>query len=148
MNNVEGDLGIPSFLKREAPAKAAAVMESVMSSNVEVATPTVDTPASKPKKPRTVAKKVAKAVKATPKAKTPVKPAKAGVALDAYGFRVGSFKAKAAALYSKGKGATVDEVTEALGSRQFNLLKTCTERGFTVTKSKAKGEDTRYKLSK
>ena len=102
------------------------------------------------------------AVKASPKA-TPAKAAPKAKAkapaerkrdpakLDAYGFRKDSIKSKAAALYAKGKGATLAEVKEALGSVQFNLLTEVEKKGFTVGKTDVKSETgrtvTRYKLS-
>src|ERR1700721_3245921 len=70
--------------------------------------------------------------------------------LDAYGFRLGTIKAKAAAMYAKGKGATLADVKEALGSVQFNLLTEVKERGFTVEEADVKGPTgrivTRYKI--
>lgn len=94
----------------------------------------------------------AKATAAPPKGKAKAKatrqadPAK----LDQFGFRKGTIKSKAAALYAKGKGCTLAEVKEALGSVQFNLLTELEGNGFKVDKSKAKGDTgrgvTRYKL--
>lgn len=70
--------------------------------------------------------------------------------LDAYGFRLGTIKAKAAAMYAKGKGATLADVKAALGSVQFNLLTEVKERGFTVEEADVKGPTgrivTRYKI--
>lgn len=70
--------------------------------------------------------------------------------LDAFGFRKDSIKSKAATMYAKGKGATLGEVKEALGSVQFNLLTELTERGHKVDKAEVKNASgrmvTRYKL--
>lgn len=52
--------------------------------------------------------------------------------LDAYGFRLGSLKAKAAAMYASKTGATLSEVRDALNSTQFNLLNEVKERGWVV----------------
>lgn len=125
------------------------------------------TPKAKPHKPAVKAKGnghakpkgvvAAKVKKAASEARKPAK-AKAKKAertrdpakLDAFGFRKGSIKSKAAAMYAKGKGATLAEVKEALGSVQFNLLTELEEGGFTVGRNEAKNYKgravTRYKL--
>jgi hypothetical protein len=112
---------------------------------------------SKVGKPAKVAKP-AKAAKAEKPAKAPkeakaerkertVDPAK----LDKFGFRKGSIKSNAAAIYAKGKGATLAEVKEAVGSNQFNLLTEVEARGHTVQKTSVDGEGnrkvTRYKIT-
>lgn len=113
----------------KAPAKAAAKAE-------------------KPAKAATPKAAKAKAAKATPKAKAERHrdPAK----LDAFGFRKESIKSRAAAMYAKGKGATLAEVKEAVGSVQFNLLTELTGKGFTIDQTEVKNEQgrmvTRYKL--
>lgn len=96
--------------------------------------------------------------KAAPKAKAP-KPAKAKASkpkgeklpLDKFGFREGSIKSKAAAMYADGNGATLAEVKKKLGSVQLNLLKELEGLGFKVTKKReaedGKRPSTRYKLS-
>ena len=70
--------------------------------------------------------------------------------LDAFGFRKESIKSKAAAMYAKGKGATLAEVKEVLGSVQFNLLTELEGKGHTVDKTEVKSSTgrmvTRYKL--
>ena len=100
---------------------------------------------SKVDKPAKVAKP-AKAAKAERKERT-VDPAK----LDKFGFRKGSIKSNAAAIYAKGKGATLAEVKEAVGSNQFNLLTEVEARGHTVLKTSVDGEGnrkvTRYKIT-
>jgi hypothetical protein len=70
--------------------------------------------------------------------------------LDAFGFRKDSIKSKAAAMYAKGKGATLGEVKEVLGSVQFNLLTELEGNGHKVDKTEVKSSTgrmvTRYKL--
>jgi hypothetical protein len=125
--------------------------------------------ASKPRKPAAKAagkgngKAPVKAKgKALAKAAAPAKPAKAKAKtakaervrdpakLDAFGFRKESIKSKAAAMYAKGKGATLAEVKEELGSVQFNLLTELQGKGHKVDKSEVKSASgrmiTRYKL--
>jgi hypothetical protein len=96
------------------------------------------------------AKPAAKAAPAKGKAKAKVERQRDLTKLDQFGFRKGSIRSQAAAMYAKGKGATLAEVKEALGSVQFNLLTELTEQGYTIDKSEAKGATgrgvTRYKL--
>jgi hypothetical protein len=95
-------------------------------------------------------KKAAPAAPAKGKAKAKAERQRDPDKLDAFGFRKGSIKSKAAAMYAKGKGATLAEVREALGSVQFNLLTELEKGGFTVEKNHAKGDTgrgvTRYKI--
>ena len=90
--------------------------------------------------------KPAKPVKAKAKGERKRDPAK----LDQWGFRKDSIKAKAAAIYAKGKGATLQEVKEVVGTIQFNLLKELEEQGHTVDRTDVKTDKgrvvTRYKL--
>ena len=90
--------------------------------------------------------KADKPVKAKAKGERKRDPAK----LDQWGFRKDSIKAKAAAIYAKGKGATLQEVKEVVGSIQFNLLKELEEQGHTVDRTDVKTDKgrvvTRYKL--
>jgi len=94
------------------------------------------------------AKGKGKAVKAKGKARKPRQfdPAK----LDPFGFRKGSLKSMAAAIYAKGKGATLAEVKEHLDSSQFNLLKQVEAAGFAVKRTYEQGNGnrkvTRYKI--
>jgi hypothetical protein len=106
-----------------------------------------------PQKPRKPARKPAR--KATKKAKGNGKAAKAKTAkarkartvdpakLDQFGFRKGSLKSKAAAMYAGKKGATLAQVKKALDSTQFNLLGELEERGFKVTKEQISGDNDR-----
>ena len=128
MSNVPSDDGIPDFLRRK-----------------EV--PMASTSPAKAK-----AKATPAAVKAKP-VTTPEKPIKGKDSkLDQFGYRLGSKKSAAAALYAAKKGATLEEVHKATGSVQLNLLKDCEGRGFTVKRSKENGagkrQVTRYHLSK
>ncbi len=118
-----------------------------MSDEVEV----VEAPVTEaPKKPRnkparkaTVKAKGNGKLKAKGKAKSrkarTVDPAK----LDQFGFRKGSLKSKAAAMYAAKKGATLAQVKEALSSTQFNLLPEVEEKGFKVTKEPISGANDR-----
>lgn len=75
-----------------------------------------------PAKAKAAPKATAKAAKASEKAKAPAKAAKAVAEKDAYGFRKGSAKSKAVAMYARKNGATLAEVKDALGSVQLNVL--------------------------
>ena len=92
--------------------------------------------------------KAAKATPAKAKGKAKAERQRDPLKLDAFGFRKGSIKSKAAAMYAK--GATLADVKEALGSVQFNLLTELEGRGFTVDKAEIKGANdrmvTRYKI--
>ncbi len=104
--------------------------------------------------------------KAKPKAKAPIKakaPKKARAErkvdpakLDECGFRKGSLKSQAAAMYAnaKTKGATLGEVKKALKSNQFNLITELEDRKdpkITVTRTQENGEGarqvTRYRIN-
>lgn len=63
--------------------------------------------------------------------------------LDAFGFREGTIKSKAAALYADKGGATLAEVKAKTSSTQLNLLKECEGHGHTVTRVKEAGKGTR-----
>lgn len=82
-------------------------------------------------------KAVKKAAKATPKAKA-AKPRSEPLEKDAYGFRKGSHKSKAIAMYARKNGATLDEVQEVVGSVQLNCLKALEEEGYVVERNKEK----------
>lgn len=53
------------------------------------------------------------------------------IALDKFGFRLGTKRARAATLYEK--GATQAEMIAATGTTQYNMLKDATRRGHRVT---------------
>ena len=164
----EDTLDIPAFLKRTA-GKAAATVQSEGQMTEEIDT-TADAPApAKAKAPRKATAKPnggakpAKAKAAAPKAAKPAsKPAKAKakaaktakapakakakaskVERDAYGFKVGTLKAQAAAMYASKKGATLGEVKAKLDSVQLNLLTKLEAEGFKVSKVKEDGPGNR-----
>ena len=102
--------------------------------------------AHKPKRKRkAVPKKLVRAAKAKPRKARVYDPAK----LDQFGFRKGSDKSKAAAMYAKGNGATLNQVKDAVGSVQFNLLGELEGRGFKIERTQVKGKVrpvTRFKI--
>lgn len=110
----------PSKVKAKATAKASGKAKAA--------------PKAAPKKA------AAKKASAKKERKQPVRdPAK----LDDFGFRKGSIKSRAAALYAAKKGATLKEVKEAVGSVQFNLLTELEEKGFTIDRKTEGKEGTR-----
>jgi hypothetical protein len=70
--------------------------------------------------------------------------------LDQFGFRSGSLKAKAAAMYASKDGATLAEVKTALKSSQFNLLTELEARKIKILRTQVPGAGprkvTRYKI--
>lgn len=130
-NKQSGNLDIPDFLKRTG--------SKVPVKEVQMSDVSTDTKAKKT---------VVKADKTTA-SKAPAKAAKAEQ--DAYGYRAGSMKSKAASLYAAKGGATLAEVKTALGSTQLNLLKDLEGRGFAVKRVKEAGvgkrQVTRYFLT-
>jgi hypothetical protein len=173
------DGSIPAFLRREevtsnsekeVPAMIAKTDdEATDAQNDEGPAPAKPAKTPKAKTPRKAAAKAngkgngKAAVKAQGKKAAPAATPKAAkgkgkkaerqcdpAKLDAFGSRKESIKSKAAAMYAKGKGATLGEVKEALGSVQFNLLTELTERGHKVDKAEVKNASgrmvTRYKL--
>jgi hypothetical protein len=91
--------------------------------------------AKAPVKAKTAPKVKAKAAKAPDKAKA-AKPKASKVDKDQFGFRKGSAKSEAAALYARKSGATLGEVKEKLGSVQLNVLVALEAEGRTVDKVK------------
>ena len=70
---------------------------------------------------------------------------------DQFGFRTGSLKSQAAAMYASKKGATLAEVRAALNSSQFNVLHELEERrGITIERTQVDGTGprkvTRYRI--
>lgn len=126
------------------PAKATAAPKAAPKAAAKAAKPAKAVKAKAEAKPAKVAKGKTKAAKER-------KPREANPAtLDAFGFRKGTIKSNAAALYAKGKGATLAEVKEKLKSAQFNLLTEVETRGFTVEKNFVKNTNgrkvTRYHI--
>ena len=160
------ELEIPDFLKRTdnpkgPPKPEVKVMARMSEDTIEETAAEAETPRKPAKakakangatsKPLKATGKPAKAAKAPAKAKAKAKPASDGIPKDKFGFREGSLKSRAAAMYAVKKGATLEEVKEALGSVQLNLLKDLEGKGHTVKKTKEPGEGkrqvTRYHLS-
>lgn len=105
-------------------------------------TETKGTGAAKAKATGNAVAKPAKAPKAA--AKAPDSPAKAkGGKLDAYGYREGSKKAQAAAIYAAKNGATLDEVKNAISSTQLNVLTELEGKGYKVKRVKEDGKGSR-----
>lgn len=87
---------------------------------------------------KAAAKPVAKAAKVEKPAKT-VKAAKPKVETakkDKWGFREGTAKSQAVALYAAKGGATLEEVKAAVGSVQLNVLNGLEAEGHTVERKK------------
>lgn len=59
--------------------------------------------------------------------------------LDQFGFRLGTLKAKAAAMYAGKKGATLGDVKQALKSTQFNVLTELENKGYKVERTPVGG---------
>src|SRR6185312_4299740 len=142
----------PAFLRRPLPDKPNLVKELP-----PVKTQTVETTKATPNavKAKATAKAAKPAVKAKAKpaskpveakpaqtkatAKKPTSgPRKANAEPDTYGFKAGTIKSKAASLYARKNGATVEEVKASTGSLQLNLLKTLTKNGWKVKRVKEK----------
>ncbi len=113
--------------------------EMARTATVETETPTRK-PRGRPRKPVTNGRQAAprqrKTVAASP---------------DQFGFRSGSLKSKAAAMYASKKGATLAEVKAALNSSQFNLLTELEARkGITIERTQVEGigprKVTRYRI--
>lgn len=144
---------LPEFLRRDANTQESEPMKvsSPLKANDETAPQATPKPRKALAKPARAHKasngngKAPKVTKATRAART-VDPAK----LDRFGFRKGSLKSQAAAMYSSRKGATLAEVKEALESTQFNLLTELEAAGFEIEKTPIKGNGprkiTRYRV--
>jgi len=165
MGTVPEPLDIPTFLKRDANNKAEFMY---MSEAMEETAPKAKAKAKAPGQGKWAAKppvkaagkpKVAKAVKVAAKAKAApkatvkaakgsekpkvAKPKAEGVKKDAWGFREGSAKSQAVALYAAKAGATLEEVKEAVGSVQLNVLNGLEEAGHEVKRVKEEREGQR-----
>lgn len=160
---MDGDpLDIPAFLLRDA---------NNVAEYMKMATTETENTKSRPAKSLPKANGVAKLAKAAPKAvvkaadkpktkavtkpaakaKAPAKPAKAVAKApkaeagkkDKWGLREGSAKSQAVALYSAKGGATLEEVKEAVGSIQLNVLNALEDDGHEVTRKKEQREGQR-----
>jgi hypothetical protein len=132
----------------DAPKTDKAKGKSGKKANAKKASPKTDTKEKSPlKKGDDKAKGGSKKVAAKSDKKTTTK---AVVEKDVFGFRKGSKKSQAAALYNSKKGATLAEVKEKTGSSQLNLL-TELEGRVTIDTTKEKGagkkQVTRYKIT-
>ena len=116
---------------KKAKAKAPKVVKAKANGH---ATPPAKAPAKVAAKAKPA--KVAKAKAKVDRIRDPAK-------LDQFGLRKGSIKSQAAAIYAKGKGATLGDVKGVLGSVQFNVLKELEAKGFTIDKTEVKGTGTR-----
>ncbi len=172
MGEPEPGLDIPNFLLRDANNKAEFMRmatDSVVESRPAKSVPKAsDKSNGEDKAPvKAAGKSVKKAAKAKVRAKTAPKvtakatktPLKAKVAKpkaatkvekDVWGFRKGSAKSKAIAMYARKSGATLEEVKTAVGSIQLNVLNSLEENGKLVEriKEQRKGQRpvTRYFL--
>jgi outer membrane biosynthesis protein TonB len=153
-------LDIPDFLVRDPVTNTAEFMMSEQAQEImkERAKPKAR-PAKTETKPvktkpakETKAKAPAKVeVKAKPKKAEPAKKAvKAATSKkadksekDQFGLRKGSTRSTAAAMYARKSGATLEEVKEAVGSIQLNVLKELEANGFAVEKEKENREGKR-----
>lgn len=157
-------LDIPSFLKRDANNRAkfmsvevdetresrpAKTKAKAVKANGHDKAPVKAAGKAKPVKAATAPAKAKTAPKAPVKAAKAVKPAKAAkakvepVEKDKYGFRKGSAKSKAIALYARKNGATLEEVKTAVGSVQLNVLGSMEEAGHKVERIKETREGAR-----
>jgi hypothetical protein len=163
MLDIERTLDIPSFLKRDADNRAEFHMNDDSVSEVE-SRPAETKPKTRkaksnghdeapvkatgkvkakgagkaPIKAKTAPKaaiKAAKGLKAVGKAKT-AKPKREVTEKDAYGFRKGSAKSKAVAMYARKNGATLAEVKAAVGSVQLNVLNSMEADGAKIERVK------------
>lgn len=140
MSNVESE--IPAKAKAKAPVKANGAAKPAAKAAVKAA----DKPKAKAAaKPAAKAKAAPKATAKPAKAKTAkvAKPKAEGAKKDKWGFREGSAKSEAVKMYSTKQGATLEEVKEAVGSVQLNVLKALEELGHEVIQKKEQREGQR-----
>ncbi len=172
----DDQLAIPSFLKRDSSTNRAAFMtDSETDTEIEKtelapAKTKVKAASSnghdkapvkakgkakakatmKPAKVKTAPKATKKAAKAIAKAKAAKPKAKNTAERDLYGLRKDSIKSKAASLYARKSGATLEEVKEVLGSVQLNVLVGLEAAGHKVEKKRVERDGqrpvTRYYL--
>lgn len=112
------------------------------------ATTETETPTRKPRKQAQRKKVVSKVASNGHTARPRGQPA---IPPDQFGFRTGSLKSKAAAMYASKKGATLAEVKAMLNSSQFNLLSELEARkGITIERTQVEGAGprkvTRYRI--
>jgi hypothetical protein len=124
-------------------------VESVEVIQVAEELPIVEVPAQrKPRARKAPPTSSTRKKKASP---TSSKPKKAKTEKDAWGLRKGSAKSKAASMYARAKGATLEEVKAAVGSVQLNVLNELEADGHKVVREKQTRKDKRpvirYKLT-
>ncbi len=85
---------------------------------------------------KTAPKTAARATKTPLKAKVTKAKAASKVDKDGYGFRKGSAKSKAIAMYARKNGATLEEVKSVVGSIQLNVLNSLEENGALIERAK------------
>lgn len=154
MDSTSNPLDIPAFLKRNASNKAEFMyMADTVTTTTEVpAMPKAPTKAKgkapvkvagkAPVKAKTAPKATVKAAKAPEKAMA-AKAKASTVKKDAFGFRDGSAKSKAVAMYSRKSGATLAEVKEKVGSVQLNVLNSMEAEGYEVERKSEKRDGAR-----
>lgn len=149
-----GPFDIPSFLVRDANNRAEFMNMATQTTESAESRPAKS--AKSPKlngsnKPVKATAKVkaeaapkakAKAVKGPEKTKA-AKPKSEAAKKDKYGLREGSARSTAASMYARKEGATLNEVKEAVGSVQLNVLGDLEKEGYTVAKKKEEREGER-----
>jgi len=146
MSNVESDA--PAKSRPAKTVKANGAAKPTAKATVKAADKPKAKAAAKPAaKAKTAPKAAAKPAKATAKAS---KPKADGAKKDKWGFREGSSKSQAVALYAAKGGATLEEVKAAVGSVQLNVLNALEAEGHEVVRKKevreGKRPATRYFL--
>lgn len=172
MGELEPDLpDIPAFLLRDANNKAEFMLmaaDSVVESRPartkasDKSNGQDDAPVKATGKPvkkaaakatvkaKNAPKATARAAKATNKVKAAKPKAESKVEKDIWGFRKGSAKSKAVAMYARKSGASLEEVKAVVGSVQLNVLNSLEENGARVERVKEQRDGqrpiTRYYL--
>lgn len=101
-------------------------------------------PASAPKgKTAAPAKATAKKPASKPPAAKKAADKKPAVEKDFYGFKKGSLKSQAAAMYADPKGATLPQIKDKLGSAQLNVLVDLEKEGYKIERKKEAGKGKR-----
>ena len=100
----------------------------------------------KPKKATGVARKAKNAPKRPAKAakgKSKPKARAPKASLDAFGFRAGTARSKAVAMFARKGGATLAEIKKAVGSVQLNCLVALEAEGYKIVRKKEDGSGAR-----
>lgn len=121
--------------KPKVPVKSkanGAAKPAVKAATKAAGKPKAKAAAKPPAKAKTAPKATAKAA---PKAS---KPKGEATKLDKWGIREGTAKSKAVEMYASKAGATLNEVKDAVGSIQLNVLKGLEAEGHLVTSKKEK----------